>query len=108
MIGRNVAVASRRRPFSGASRSVINPINMKDSLHLADHENPPCHSKIQNPKSKIQNPKSTINNQQSAISNQQSTISNQQSTINNPQYPSLFPTPGQKTFRNTAGKTWNM
>ena len=87
MIGRNVAVASRRRPFSGASRSVINPINMKDSLHLADHENPPCHSKIQNPKSKI---------------------NNQQSTINNPQHPSLFPTPGQKTFRNTAGKTWNM
>jgi hypothetical protein len=60
MIGRNVAVASRRRPFSGASRSVINPINMKDSLHLADRENPPCHSKIQNPKS-------AINNQQSPI-----------------------------------------
>ena len=79
MIGRNVAVASRRRPFSGASRSVINPINMKDSLHLADHENPPCHSKIQN----------------------------QQSTIPNPQHPSLFP-PSQKTFRNTAGETWNM
>jgi hypothetical protein len=95
MIGRNVAVASRRRPFSGASRSVINPINMKDSLHLADRENPPCHSKIQNPKSKIQNQQSTINNQQSAISNQQSAISNQQSPITNIQYPSLFPTPGE-------------
>jgi hypothetical protein len=52
-------------------------------------------------------PKSTINNQQSTINNQQSAISNQQSAINNPQYPSLFP-PGQKTFRNTAGETWNM
>jgi len=101
MIGRNVAVASRRRPFSGASRSVINPINMKDSLHLADRENPPCHSKIQNPKSKIQNPKSKINNQQS-------TINNHRSPIPNIQYPFLFPTPGQKTFRNTAGKTWKM
>jgi hypothetical protein len=35
---------------------------MKDSLHLADHENPPCHSKIQNPKSKINNQQSTISN----------------------------------------------
>jgi hypothetical protein len=90
MIGRNVAVASRRRPFSGASRSVINPINMKDSLHLADRENPPCHSKIQNPKSKIQNQQSTISNQQSAISNQQSPITDHRSPISN-----IFPTPGE-------------
>jgi len=30
------------------------------------------------------------------------------STINNIQHPTLIPTPGQKTFRNTAGETWNM
>jgi len=65
-------------------------------------------SPIPDPRSPIPNPQSPIPNPQSPIPNPQSPITNHQAPITNIQHPSLFPTPGQKTFRNTAGEPWNM